>query len=135
MGERRPATLCNGREVTLDAVRLGDLAFFSRAELREIAAAMIGDTVEVLGAIEAALAEPTVALREHSDELADLAHRGCNDALSVGAAELNAGFAALEAAARRGQLQLAELIVAQLQALWPPTREAIERMTASHPAG
>lgn len=108
--------------VTLEAARLADLEVFDPAERGELVAGVIARTEALLREISEILAGGALA------ELTEAAHRGRNEALSVGARELDLAFARLETAANDGQPGSAQETVGRLQALWPPTREAIGRI-------
>lgn len=91
------------RTITLDPGRLADLEVFSQAELREVVADMLATTEELLDQLAAAVAEHDLP------RVAQAAHRGRNEALSVGAHELDHAFAGLEAAAEDARSAWAEL--------------------------
>ena len=55
------------------------------------------------------------------------AHRCRNDALMVGAAQLQQALAALEAAARSHDLERARALLAPVRDLWPGAREELGR--------
>lgn len=110
--------------IELDRGRLEALTVFTPVELGEIAKGVIEGTAEVLDAIETGIESGDLAA------VVQAAHRGRNEALLVGARELDGVFATLEAAARRSELQVMRESIASLRTLWPATRSAIERLPA-----
>jgi HPt (histidine-containing phosphotransfer) domain-containing protein len=108
--------------IELDRGRLEALTVFSADELSEIAEGVIQGTVEMIDAIDTALG------RDDLPAVVQAAHRGRNEALLVGARELEGAFSAVEAAARRGQLEALTEAIESIGAVWPETRSAIERI-------
>ncbi len=110
--------------IILDPGRVADLeVVFSDAELGEMVAQMMATTEDLLDRLAVALAQHDV----HG--VTEAAHRGRNEALSVGARELDGAFAALETTAHDARQASAELEA--VRALWPATRAAIGRMVSS----
>lgn len=110
----------------LDPGRRADLDIFATDELRKIAA-------DVITAIEGALAE-LAGEHEVSDlgRSAGLAHGARNEALLIGARELGEGLRAVEQAARRSDRDGLDAALRSVAGVWPPTRAAIEALTAAH---
>jgi len=108
--------------VTLDQSRLVMLRMFTEAERAEIVGGMLATTERLLTSI--------AGLIEAGDlsHAAEDAHRGRNEALVVGAAEL-------EDAGRKAHSILARAALGRLQALWPPTRTAVRRLLAESQQG
>ena len=115
--------------MTLDQSRLVMLRMFTEAERAEIVGGMLATTERLLTSI--------AGLIEAGDlsHAAEDAHRGRNEALVVGAAELGDAFAALEDAGRKAHSILARAALGRLQALWPPTRTAVRRLLAESQQG
>jgi hypothetical protein len=111
-------------EVTLDARRVADLGtLFTAAELRSLVSETIAGTTALLETVARVGADAS------PDEVAAAAHRGRNEALAFGARELGEAFAALERAANGGDDRSAVSAVERLNAIWPATRAAIERLS------
>ena len=106
----------------LDADRLAQLRVFSPAELRVIATSAATVITDQLKRLERALA------RGDLDTAADAAHRGRNETLLVGADELTDAFAEVERASRARNPAVANAAAQQVNAVWPATQAAIERI-------
>jgi hypothetical protein len=108
--------------IKLDHARLEALTLFSDDELREIVDGVVASVADVRREIDAGMTVGDLAA------VAQAAHRGRNEALLVGARELDAAFAAIEAAARHGRSADVHAGVATVADLWPPTSSAIGRI-------
>jgi HPt (histidine-containing phosphotransfer) domain-containing protein len=99
------------------------------AELEDLLGTDFGSVIDSLEqSIATALADATSAL--DAGDLAATAyaaHHCRNDALMVGAAELQQQLAALEAAARRDDLDTARATITRVRELWPRAREELAR--------
>jgi HPt (histidine-containing phosphotransfer) domain-containing protein len=99
------------------------------AELEDLLGTDFGSVVDSLeqsisGALEdadSALAAGDLAATAYA------AHRCRNDALMVGAAELQQNLATLEAAARAEDLDTARTAITRVRELWPQAREELTR--------
>lgn len=109
--------------VQLDAGRLRDLRIFSENELREIGRRATSTIAAQLEAVDQALARQDLAAA------GEAAHRARNEALLMGARELAEALGSIEEAVRSERSSQAREAAGQARALWPPTREAIERAT------
>jgi hypothetical protein len=116
-------------KVTLDDRRIAELEIFTDAQLQKLVADVISAISELLDRVTASVAPPA---QPDFPQLEDVAHRGRNDALVVGASELADALGQLELAAREGHLAAARATVSRLHALWPATQAAIERIAATH---
>jgi hypothetical protein len=108
----------------LDADRLAQLRVFSRAELNEIATSAATVIADQLKQLDSALA------RGDLRTAADAAHRARNETLLVGARELTDGFADVERAARDGNPSRARAAAQRVNAIWPATHDAIDRIAS-----
>jgi hypothetical protein len=106
--------------IALDPSRLADLQMFGADELRKIAGGVIASLEQVQLELTEATAVGDLA------RAAELAHRGRNEALVIGARELGEALEALEWAARRSEPARVGDALRLLRALWGPTRTAIE---------
>ena len=113
------------RPIALDQHRLEALTIHTESELIELTEGVLHSTSEIVEAVTAGVE------REDLPAVAQAAHRGRNEALLVGAGELDAGFAKLEAGARSGQLDAVRDAAESIRMLWPQTRAAIERIPAN----
>jgi HPt (histidine-containing phosphotransfer) domain-containing protein len=97
------------------------------AELGEVIGADLGRVIDSLcESISAAIDDADAALA--SGELpraAYAAHRCRNDALMVGALQLQEALAAVEAASRRDQLEQARQAMVRVHDIWPSTRDEL----------
>jgi hypothetical protein len=109
-------------EIELDRARLEALALFNQTELREITVGVIRGASDALVAIAAGIETGDLAA------VAQAAHRGRNEALVVGARDLDRAFGSIEVAARVGQLHDLLEAAKTIQAVWSRTRVALERM-------
>lgn len=107
----------------LDPGRLRTLEVFTEAELREIGLGSIRVLAEQFELVDRALADGNLST------VAEAAHRARNETQLVGALELSDALGSLEDAARAGDDPRAREAVVAARALWPATREAIERAT------
>jgi HPt (histidine-containing phosphotransfer) domain-containing protein len=109
--------------ITLDPAPLTDPGVFEPEERGALIAGVVTSTIETLHQLSGLLAAADLPAA------VEAAHRGRNEALAVGAAEMARAFGALEQAARSGAPAPAQDALRELDELWPPTREAIARLT------
>ncbi|MBV9466041.1 MAG: Hpt domain-containing protein [Solirubrobacterales bacterium] len=104
-----------------DLRRLRELQRTLALDLPELVDRLVGDTAAAVLGIKAAIAEGDL------EGVARAAHAARNDALMLGAPPLLAALERLEQAARSGQADAASAAFEQLESIWPPTRQALER--------
>ena len=116
-----------GASVQLDLDRIAKLQGLLGADLGEIVTSLIASMNDQIDLAQRALASGRL------QDVTQPAHRCRNDALMVGAQPLLTALTALEAASRDGRLRAAQEAAAQLRAVWPKTREQLERAAAGSP--
>jgi hypothetical protein len=96
-------------------------------ELREALGSDVGAIVaSVLGSMTGAIERAEAAVtRGHLDQATQDAHRARNDALMLGADQLERALTELEAATSDGDEPAAEAALEGVLAVWPPTRDAL----------
>jgi HPt (histidine-containing phosphotransfer) domain-containing protein len=114
--------------VQLDLRRIAELQGLMGTELGEIIASLVQSMSRAIEQLEAALAAGEL------ERAAYAAHQARNDALMVGAAELQRSLADVEATSRESRLELARENMKRLREIWPITRDQLER-AADEPDG
>jgi HPt (histidine-containing phosphotransfer) domain-containing protein len=105
-----------------DLKRIAELQEVMGTELSGIVEALMQSMSTSIEGLEAALADGEL------EEATRAAHLCRNDALMVGARELQLALAEVESATRGAQLEEARAAFERLEALWLPTREELARV-------
>ena len=113
--------------IQLDRRRIAELESLIGAEIGGVLQFLIQSMSTAVEQAERTLADGQL------ERTASAAHRCRNDALMVGAAELQSALSELELAARRGQLEPARVAMGQVRELWPATLSELERAAAADP--
>jgi len=103
------------------------------AQLESVIGAEVGGVLQFLiQSMSSALEEAARALADGElDRTASAAHRFRNDALIIGAKELQSELSELERTAREGRKQPARNAMARVRELWPATVSELERAAAA----
>lgn len=107
--------------VYLDLKRIAELQALMGTDLEGIAAMLLTSMSGAIEQVEVALADGQF------DRVTQAAHLCRNDALMVGAGQLQEALSELEAAARDSELARARLALDRLSEVWPATREELAR--------
>jgi HPt (histidine-containing phosphotransfer) domain-containing protein len=105
-------------------------AYFDLARIAELQDALGSDAESILGSMLKSMTaaierlEPAVAAGE-LDQATQAAHRARNDALMLGAGQLQQVLTELEAATRDGDEARARAALELVEEVWPPTRDGL----------
>ncbi len=112
-------------------------AHFDLKRIEELQSVLGADTEKILASMLASMstaieqAESALAAGELGDATGP-AHRARNDALMLGADELQIALTQLEAATRDYDEARAAAALERLRAVWPPTRDELAAIAGSH---
>ena len=107
-----------------DLKRIAELQDVMGAELPGIVGSMMESMSTAIEQLERALEAGEL------DDAVRAAHLCRNDALMVGARELQLALAKVESAARSAQLEQARSEFGPIRELWPPTRNGLARVAS-----
>ena len=102
-----------------DLERITELQEVMGADARTILVSMLASMTNAVDEVEAGLAAGDL------DRVTQAAHRCRNDALMLGAKQLQEALTAIEAAARDHDGSRAREATSRLRAVWPATREQL----------
>ncbi|HEY1517898.1 MAG TPA: Hpt domain-containing protein [Solirubrobacteraceae bacterium] len=102
-----------------DMGRIAELEEVMGTDARTIVASMLASMTSAIDEVETALAAG------HLDRVTQAAHRCRNDALMLGARQLQESLTAIEAATRDHDTLRARKALTRLRAVWPSTREQL----------
>jgi HPt (histidine-containing phosphotransfer) domain-containing protein len=102
-----------------DLERITELEQVMGTDARTIVATMLASMTSAIEEVEAALAAG------HLDRVTQAAHRCRNDALMLGAKQLQEALTAIEAATRNHDESRAREALTGLKAVWPATRQQL----------
>jgi HPt (histidine-containing phosphotransfer) domain-containing protein len=103
----------------LDLARITELQQVMGADAATIVASMVASMTSAIEEVETALAAG------HLDRVTQAAHRCRNDALMLGAKQLQEALTAIEAATRDHDELRAREALTRLGTVWPATREQL----------
>jgi hypothetical protein len=111
--------------------------YFDLTRIEELQTVLGADTDKILGSMLASMtqaveqAQRAVATGELGDATGP-AHRARNDALMLGADQLQTALTDLEAASRDFDAARAAAALERLREVWPPTRDELASIARSH---
>jgi HPt (histidine-containing phosphotransfer) domain-containing protein len=109
-----------------DLSRIEELQTVLGADTEKILASMLASMTKAIELAESALAAGEL------DQATGPTHRARNDALMLGAAQLQAALTELEAATRDFDEPRAATALERLREVWPPTRHELAAIAGSH---
>ena len=126
---RRPRAAATYDRVAMSAEfdlgRITELQEVMGTDARTIVASMLASMTSAIDEVETALAAG------HLDRVTQAAHRCRNDALMLGARQLQESLTAIEAATRNHDESRAREALTRLRAVWPTTREQLAEASRS----
>ena len=112
----------------LDLERIAELSTLVGSDLEAMLGSLVKSMARSIGELERAIAGADL------EEATQAAHRCRNDALIVGARELQTALASLEAHSRDFQLEPARDALEPVRRAWPAARAELERAARQPPA-
>jgi HPt (histidine-containing phosphotransfer) domain-containing protein len=103
----------------VDLTRISELQEIMGAEGGSIVASMLSSLTGAIERLDAAVADAEL------DQAIQAAHAARNDALMLGAAQLQAALTDLEAAARDFDQSRTSTALERVREVWPPTRDQL----------